>query len=507
MEKTEARAVRRLVVTAAGAGLAMALASVAAAGPWQSGQRTAERRAADRRDGIRRPGPPPGLALPSAAAPPVLTGLDAGTASSASDAATSAASGPDVPAPTTQGLADAIGPLFDDPALGRTRTGAVLDAGTGQLLYGHDQDTASAPASTTKIATATAALEALGPGHRIATRVLPGAGPGTIVLVGGGDPTLTASPTPPGADPDATPASLVTLAADTAKALRARRTTEVTLTYDTSLYTGPVLHPIGVNDNIAPVTALMADEGRTDPASTEDAPRQADPAACAAQTFATLLGRDGITVRGQVKPGTAPAGTHAPLAQVLSMPLSALVERMLTDSDNDIAEALARQAALGTETPVSFTGGAQAVREQLTRLHAPLTGTAFNDGSGLDRADRLTPDLLAHLLLDAASPAHPELRSVLSGLPVAGFTGTLADRFQSGEDDTAAAGGPPSSAAGLVRAKTGTLTGVNTLAGTVVDGDGRLLVFAFMTSGTTDPDAAQGALDRLASAVTGCGCR
>ncbi|PWI44361.1 D-alanyl-D-alanine carboxypeptidase/D-alanyl-D-alanine-endopeptidase [Streptomyces sp. ICBB 8177] len=480
----------------------MALASVAAAGPWQSGQRTAERRAADRRDGIRRPGPPPGLALPSAAAPPVLTGLDAGTTS-----AGPAPAGPDVPAPTTQGLADATGPLFDDPALGGTRTGAVLDAGTGRLLYGHDQDTASAPASTTKIATATAALEALGPGHRIATRVLPGAGPGAIVLVGGGDPTLTASPTPAGADPDATPASLVTLAADTAKALRARRTTEVTLTYDTSLYTGPLLHPIGVNDNIAPVTALMADEGRTDPASTEDAPRQADPAASAARTFATLLGRDGITVRGQVKPGSAPAGTHAPLAQVLSMPLSALVERMLTNSDNDIAEALARQAALGTGTPVSFTGGAQAIREQLTRLRMPLAGTVFDDGSGLDRDDRLTPDLLAHLLLDSASPAHPELRSVLSGLPVAGFTGTLADRFQSGEGDTAAAGGPPSSAAGLVRAKTGTLTGVNTLAGTVVDGDGRLLVFAFMTSGTTDPDAAQGALDRLASAVAGCGCR
>jgi D-alanyl-D-alanine carboxypeptidase/D-alanyl-D-alanine-endopeptidase (penicillin-binding protein 4) len=77
---------------------------------------------------------------------------------------------------------------------------------------------------------------------------------------------------------------------------------------------------------------------------------------------------------------------------------------------------------------------------------------------------------------------------------VAGFTGTLATRYTDG-------------AAGVVRAKTGTLTGVNTLAGTVVDRDGRLLAFAFLASDTTDAQAAQSALDRTATALAACGCR
>ncbi len=85
---------------------------------------------------------------------------------------------------------------------------------------------------------------------------------------------------------------------------------------------------------------------------------------------------------------------------------------------------------------------------------------------------------------------------MLTGLPVAGFTGTLIDRYPKESPGT-----------GVVRAKTGTLTGVNTLAGTVVDADGRLLLFAFMTTGTTDPRAAQSALDHMASTLANCGCR
>jgi serine-type D-Ala-D-Ala carboxypeptidase/endopeptidase (penicillin-binding protein 4) len=63
------------------------------------------------------------------------------------------------------------------------------------------------------------------------------------------------------------------------------------------------------------------------------------------------------------------------------------------------------------------------------------------------------------------------------------------------------------SAAGFVRAKTGTLIGVATLAGTVVDRDSRLLAFAFMSDGTSDTDAARAALDRAATALAACGCR
>ncbi|MGH3979175.1 MAG: D-alanyl-D-alanine carboxypeptidase, partial [Pseudonocardiaceae bacterium] len=59
---------------------------------------------------------------------------------------------------------------------------------------------------------------------------------------------------------------------------------------------------------------------------------------------------------------------------------------------------------------------------------------------------------------------------------------------------------------GWVRAKTGTLTGVNSLAGTVLDVDGRLLVFAALSNGP-DPAAARPRLDELAAALRSCGCR
>ncbi|HZX38704.1 MAG TPA: D-alanyl-D-alanine carboxypeptidase/D-alanyl-D-alanine-endopeptidase, partial [Streptomyces sp.] len=169
---------------------------------------------------------------------------------------------------------------------------------------------------------------------------------------------------------------------------------------------------------------------------------------------------------------------------------SALVERTLTHSDNDIAEALARQTALATGEEASFEGAERAVTRQLTRLKLPLTGARFADGSGLSRQDRLSAGLLTALLARAADPAHPELRPVLTGLPVAGFSGTLQTRYTETSPGT-----------GLVRAKTGTLTGVNTLAGTVVAPDGRLLAFAFLAGNTPSRDVAQPALDRLAAAL------
>ncbi|MCF3180822.1 D-alanyl-D-alanine carboxypeptidase/D-alanyl-D-alanine-endopeptidase, partial [Streptomyces polychromogenes] len=165
-------------------------------------------------------------------------------------------------------------------------------------------------------------------------------------------------------------------------------------------------------------------------------------------------------------------------------------ERMLTNSDNDIAEALARQTALASGKPASFEGAEEAVTQRLGSLGVDLTGSRFADGSGLNRADKVSARLLTGLLAKAADPQHPELRPVLTGLPVAGFTGTLRTRN---------AGTSP--AAGLLRAKTGTLTGVNSLAGTVVAPSGRLLAFAFLTANAADGSAAEKGLDKLAAAV------
>lgn len=396
-----------------------------------------------------------------------------------------------VPPPSEDALADTLEPLLKDGDLGKLRAVSVVDAATGRKLYATKAGTAATPASTVKLATAAAALSARGADYRIATRALRGKSSDEVVLQGGGDPTLTSD-------------ALDALARDTARELRGHDAGKVSLRYDTSRYSGPLRHRIGTNDNLAPVSALMTDEARLEGGSGSGdspphgpAPRSSDPAEDAAEVFARALGKHGVDVKGKPKEGKAP-GKAEELAAHRSAPLSALVERMLTHSDNDIAEALARQTALATGETPSFKGAGKAVRHSLDKLEVPLKGAHFADGSGLDRRDKVSPKLLTALLVRAADPDHAELRPVLTGMPVAHFTGTLDSRYGSDKGKQGA---------GLVRAKTGTLTGVNTLAGTVVDADGRLLAFAFMTSGTTDGKGAQKSLDSLAAALANCGCR
>nr|WP_079085332.1 D-alanyl-D-alanine carboxypeptidase/D-alanyl-D-alanine-endopeptidase [Streptomyces dysideae] len=464
---------------AATAGLALAAGVVAFAGPWDSsGQRTAERDWAAAQEGTggadhgRNSATSPRAPRPAPSAASVLTGLGGATSTVKS-------------APTGKALAELLDPLLRDTALGTRRTAAIVDVATGKRLYGEGASEALVPASTTKIATAVAALAALGPDHRLTTRAALEPDTRELVLVGGGDPTLTARKDAEGW------ASLRDLAGETAAALERNDVREVTLSYDTTLYAGPETHPIGVNDNLAPVSALMADEARKDDSTSGPALRAVNPAEDAARAFAAFLEEEGIKT---TSPGPSKATARAEtMATVSSPPLATLVERMLTNSDNDIAEHLARQTAVASGERADFDGAGEAIEAQLKKLQLPLSGADFKDGSGLDRDDRLTTDLLTALLVKAADPSHPELRPTLTGLPVAGFTGTLTGRYTDG-------------AAGVVRAKTGTLTGVNALAGTVVDQDGRLLAFAFLTSDTTNPAAAQSALDRTATALAACGC-
>lgn len=477
----------RLTAGSAAVGLAVAFTAVAVAGPWDSGQRTAERAraaAGESGSGARHT---PGGPAPAPSAPAVLTALGPGP-----EAGPRRRTDNVPPPPTLAGLADALEPLLDDPALGPVRAASVVDAASGRQLLDLHSGRAVTPASTIKLATAVAAISARGAEYRIETRVVR-TGDGKVTLVGGGDPTMTA-------------AQLDRLAKDTARALRKddadnaddgdQAPVRVKVGFDTSLYSGTTRHSIGPNDNLAPVTPLMVNEARLDGSRHGPAPRATEPARDAARAFAARLTKAGVRVTGTAsRPTKAPAGADE-LAVHRSAPLSALVERMLTHSDNDIAEALARQTALADDASASFTGAGEAMQRRLAKLGLPVKGARFADGSGLSRDDRVPASLLTRILGQAAGPGHPELRTILTGLPVAGFTGTLGDRYPD-----AARG------AGLVRAKTGTLTGVNTLAGTVVDADGRQLVFAFMTTGTTDRQGAQAALDKLASSLANCGCR
>ncbi len=456
------------------------------------------------------------------------TAVPSGSPSMAAAVAVLPPAGDTGPVPTEAGLAARLAPLLGLPALGDRLGLAVVDLASGALLYGQDAGTGQTPASTTKLLTAAAALSRLGPEHRLQTTVVVGSTPNRIVLVGGGDPTLVATKPAPG--PTA-PASLVDLARSTAAALEARGVTRVTLGYDTSLFAKQAASPAWpaeyvASGVIAPVTALAVREGRVGTEQVGIGPRVSDPSAAAARTFATLLADAGVTVAqaptsdlappapsGSASPSTSgpaagpasatpSASLPAPgtqLAAVSSPPVADLVAQMLTLSDDDLAEALGHLVAVGAGATADFAGAAQSVIAEVAGLGVPTDGVRLYDTSGLARTDLIPAGVLTAMLSVVAQAEHPELRPVLTGLPVAGFTGTLDDRF---------VGAATRSAAGVLRAKTGTLSSVGTLAGTVLDADGRLLGFAFLSSGFT-PGAAlenRAALDRLAAAVAGCGC-
>ena len=395
------------------------------------------------------------------------------------------------PLPSQDGVKAALAPLLAAPALGPHITASVVDVATGQVLYSSEPDAAMTPASTTKVVTGVAALAARGPAYRIPTRVVAGTQPGEVVLIGGGDPTLAVFQTPyyPGA------ARLDDLAGQVKKALG--DTTPTKVVYDGSLFTGSGIGPgwdadATTEGSGAVITAIMTEGGR--PNSGKYAKRHAQPDMQAAQAFAKLLG---LPVSAVVA-GTAPAGAQE-LGKVESAPMVRLVEFMLLESDNVLADILARQVALAKGQPASFEGGAAAMRTVLEGLNVPVTAYGLVDGSGFSRDDRLSPALLTTLLAMAARSDRADLHGIFSGLPVAGYSGTLAGRFTKPQEGAGAAG--------MVRAKTGTLTGVNSLTGIVVDADGRTLAFAFMADQTTDGPKAVIALDRVAAALAACGCR
>jgi D-alanyl-D-alanine carboxypeptidase/D-alanyl-D-alanine-endopeptidase (penicillin-binding protein 4) len=414
-------------------------------------------------------------------------------------------------APSEAGVRAAIGPLVTAPALGSQVRVSVVDAVTGDTLYERSPDTLTTPASTTKLVTAATVLAARGPAHRLATRAVAGAAPGEVVLIGGGDPTLAVNAK--GQFPGA--ARLDKLAAQVKKALGGTAPTRVVI--DTSLFTGPVTARgwstglISPEGQVAAIQSLMTNAGRVRPVHNEVGgdPRFADPALAAGRAFAKQLGVSAPVRRGtapaqaagnEPSPSAAPAAPEpgTELGRVESPPLVHLVDWMLEQSDNVIAEALARQVALAAGRPASFEGAAAAMLAKLGELGLPAAEARLADASGLSRNNAITPSLLTDLLAAAASGRQPALSSLFTGLPVAGWSGTLRTRFVTPA--------PNQVGQGLVRAKTGSLSGVHTISGALVTRDGRVLVFAIMADRAGDYVPARQALDRIAARLVACGC-
>ena len=337
-----------------------------------------------------------------------------------------------------------------------SRTGAVvLDLKTGQTLFAHNARLALRPASNEKLATTYAALTALGPSFRIETDVL-GAGEqsgatwrGDLVLKGYGDPALSF-------------AQVNSLAHQVVAA--GIRHVSGRILGDESWFdtrrTGLGWKPEFYLHESPALSALIVNRGWTGRYET------GRPALMAAQALRTDLRHAGVTVHGAAAVGVAP-DSAAPLAEVESAPLSALLRHMDVYSDNFYAEMLRKEIGAVQGTAGSSAAGVAVERRLLASAGVPLAGVRIVDGSGLSLLDRWTPEGLATLLRTMWQNA--DLRPYLMpALPVAGETGTLEDRMRTGP------------AHGLVRAKTGTTDEASSLSGFVGDS----YVFSVLENGS-----------------------
>ncbi len=391
--------------------------------------------------------------------------------------------------PTAARVAARLAPALADPGMAQYR-GIVVDPATNAVLWNKESGTPTQPASSLKLLTGAALLTKANPDSRLVTRVVQGEQVGDIVFVGGGDVTLSARSV--GVETVYPGAPTV---ADLAAQIRATGVPVKRILLDTGYWTGGEFADGWDATDIAQgfttrMQALMVDGDRKDP-SREDSPRTGEPSLNAGRALARALGDPNTKVT------TGTAGPKAKvLAAVYSQPLSTLLAQALLNSDNVLAESLARQVAMAMGGAPSFDGATQAVKLALGDLKLDTIGLDIFDGSGLSHKDQAPAALLADVLVMAVSGKVPAMRGLLAGLPVAGVSGTLKDRFRA----TGAKAGR-----GWVRAKTGSLDSTYVLAGYVPDVDGHLLVFA-LNATNVDPALTRPAQDVFAAALRECGC-
>jgi len=371
-----------------------------------------------------------------------------------------------------------------------TFQGTVINTSTGEVLFDRNGATPSRTASVLKTLTAAAALAVLGPDYQISTKVYEGSTPGTVVLVGGGDPTLSAL----GAGEESVYPNAPKLS-DLALQVKNKTSGPITDIVLDSTYWDPTDNWDPSWDRIEQskgsqpeVTALTVDGGRANPQA-QNSRRSDDPIAEAGAAFAADLGITGAT---HVTTGTAPAGAKL-LGEVKSQPVRALVAYMLPVSDNTLGEYLARQTSKVAGNNGSSASLAQVIPAALAKYGLTTTGVSVRDGSGLSD-NNLVPAAFVARLMAKVVGGKQNLNIVYDALPISGKTGTLASRFTEAN----------AVARGAVNAKTGRIKSENSLAGVVHASDGTTLAFAFYALGEVNSRTIP-ALDTLTAAIFTCG--
>lgn len=338
----------------------------------------------------------------------------------------------------------------------------------GRNIVETNVNTPLIPASNLKILVAAVALQVLGVDFHYSTKIV-GISDGNTIqgdlwLVGGGDPLLTAGDYP---NTEAHPTLSPTHIEPLIEALVSAGITTISGSvvgdesrYDTERFTpslglgirGTELGPLGsllLNDGVIAASPIKPDS----------------PALSAAIEFTRLLTESGITVVGLPKTGNASQDLPV-IATVDSAPLNDIVVEMLTNSDNNTAELMLKELGRSETAPGTRIAGLAVVLRVLREANINIEGLAMTDGSGLDRSNRVTCATLQSILIRDGG-----FGPLTMGFAVAGQNGTLSDIFLTGP------------MTGVMRGKTGTLTGVKALSGVIPYAENRAIIFSVLLNG------------------------
>ncbi|MDU4210498.1 MAG: D-alanyl-D-alanine carboxypeptidase/D-alanyl-D-alanine-endopeptidase, partial [Finegoldia magna] len=312
-----------------------------------------------------------------------------------------------------------------------------------------------------------------------------------LFLRGNGDQLLSAGSGNPAATSGH--AGLADLAAQTAQQLKEKKTTSVQLFLDESVFGDqsplPNWQAQGNASYETKPTPIAINNGLANPELSYG--YLPDPALSAAEQFAARLQEQGINA-GQIQRGTTPKEARR-IGEVKSAALHEVMHETLKESNNMLAEVLCRASAAKAGTGANFPGEIKVAQKVLGDLK--LEGAAFanHDCSGLSTENKIKPQLLAALMQSAARGDDPQLRPLVSSLPIGALDGTLHDRYlqQNG--------------AGNVRAKTGSLQHSRALTGLVTTKSGRTLTFCVIIDSFKDGTGgiARGAIDNFVNGLAG----
>ena len=354
--------------------------------------------------------------------------------------------------------------LLRDPMFETSQVGLmVYDLTADSAIYAYNHRQLMRPASTMKLVTAITALDQLGCKYEYATRIYydgiitDSTLTGNIYCVGGFDPTLTS-------DDVVTLAECVRkLGVDSIRGLLvADRTMKEALDYGEGWCW---------DDDNPMLTSLTI--GRKNVFLIQ---------------FAEEIARLGVNLeRVRLEEGRRPMSAR--LLASCKHPISLVLERMMKMSDNFHAESMFYQTAASANKGVARAADARNITKRLiNKIGLKADNYKIADGSGLSLYNYVSPELLTMLLRYAWR--QPVIRDVLlESLPIAGVDGTLKDRMRS------------ASTKGNVRAKTGTLTGISSLAGYCTAANGHALCFAIINQGVMRNQIGRNFQDRVCRAL------